>query len=81
MPTAKEIDVLAPPVIISLNRFQSFDYVGVADDETSALLTPALTEISPISSTVRPFSTTVSKFLLNFILMKGVAEMLQHITN
>ncbi|EFX79427.1 hypothetical protein DAPPUDRAFT_319611 [Daphnia pulex] len=51
-----EFDVVGPPVVMMLGRIRLFDYVGVFEDETSALLTPALTEESSILSTVKPFN-------------------------
>jgi hypothetical protein len=58
----KEFDVVGPPVVMMLGRIRLFDYVGVFEDETSALLTPALTEESTILSTIKPFQPIVSIF-------------------
>jgi hypothetical protein len=58
----KEFDVVGPPVVMMLGRIRLFDYVGVFEDETSALLTPALTEESSLLSTVKPFQPIVSFF-------------------
>jgi hypothetical protein len=54
--------VVGPPVVMMLGRIRLFDYVGVFEDETSALLTPALTEESSLLSTVKPFQPIVSIF-------------------
>jgi hypothetical protein len=45
-----------------LGRIQLFDYVGVFDEENSALVTPALTEENSILSTMKPFQPIVSFF-------------------
>lgn len=37
----KDFDVLGPPVVVSLARSQAFDFVGAAQEDNSALLTPA----------------------------------------
>jgi hypothetical protein len=42
-----------------IGRFRLFDYVGVFDEENSALVTPALTEESSILSTIKPFKPLV----------------------
>lgn len=40
----KDFDVLGPPVVVSLARSRVFDFVGAAQEDNSALLTPALTK-------------------------------------
>lgn len=50
---------MGPPVLLSLERFRFFDYVGIGHEEKSALYVPALTEQSPILSTLRPFKLSV----------------------
>jgi hypothetical protein len=54
---------MGPPVIMTLGRIRLFDYVGVFDEENSALVTPALTEESSILSTIEPFQPIVSIFI------------------
>ena len=44
---------------MSFDRIRFFDFAGVADEENSATLTPALTEESPITSTLKPFQPIV----------------------
>lgn len=55
----KELDVVGPPVLMMISRGRLFDYVGVFDEENSALVTPALTEESSILSTLKPFKPLV----------------------
>ncbi|EFX79424.1 hypothetical protein DAPPUDRAFT_244965 [Daphnia pulex] len=50
-----EFDVVGPPVLMMLGRIQFFDYVGVFEEENSAMAIPALTEESTILSTIKPF--------------------------
>lgn len=52
--------MLGPQILLSSGRNRFFDIVGVADEEPSALLTPGLTEESPITSTVKPFQPIVN---------------------
>ncbi len=47
---------------MTLGRIRLFDYVGVFEEENSALVTPALTEESSILSTIKPFKPIVSTF-------------------
>ncbi|XP_046461642.1 glutamate receptor ionotropic, kainate glr-3-like [Daphnia pulex] len=54
-----DFDLLGPQILLSSGRNRFFDFVGVADEEPSALLTPGLTEESPITSTVKPFQSIV----------------------
>jgi hypothetical protein len=53
---------MGPLVLMTVGGNRLFDYVGVFEDETSALLTPALTEESTILSTIKPFQPIVSFF-------------------
>jgi hypothetical protein len=62
LPKKKEFDVMGPLVLMTVGGNRLFDYVGVFEDETSALLTPALTEESTILSTIKPFQPIVSFF-------------------
>jgi hypothetical protein len=45
-----------------LGRIQLFDYVGVFEEENSAMIVPALTEESTILSTIKPFQPIVKIF-------------------
>jgi hypothetical protein len=45
-----------------LGRLQLFDYVGVFEEENSAMIIPALTEESTILSTIKPFQPIVKSF-------------------
>jgi hypothetical protein len=58
----KEFDVVGPPVVMMLGRIQLFDYVGVFEEENSAMIIPALTEESTILSTIKPFQPIVKIF-------------------
>ncbi len=51
--------MLGPQILMSFGRSRFFDFAGVADEENSAMLTPALTEESPITSTIKPFQPIV----------------------
>ena len=55
----KDFDVLGPQILMSFCRSSFFDFAGVADEENSAYLTPALTEESPVTSTLKPFQPIV----------------------
>ncbi|EFX79426.1 hypothetical protein DAPPUDRAFT_244962 [Daphnia pulex] len=66
-----DFDFLGPQMLMSSGRGRFFDFVGVADEETSALLTPASTEESPITSTVKPFQPIV--WLMVLISLLSVA--------
>ena len=57
----KEFDVVGPPMTMTLGRIRLFDYVGVFEEENSALVTPALTEESSILSTIKPFQPIVRR--------------------
>jgi hypothetical protein len=46
---------------MTLGRIRLFDYVGVFEEENSALVTPALTEESSILSTIKPFQPIVRR--------------------
>lgn len=52
--------MLGPPVLMTPARMRVFEYAGIAEDDKSAILTPAPSEESPILSTLRPFKPTVS---------------------
>lgn len=56
--------MLGPPVVVSLARSQAFDFVGAAQEDNSALLTPALTVENTILSTIKPFQPTVHFVLI-----------------
>ncbi|XP_046461653.1 glutamate receptor ionotropic, kainate glr-3-like [Daphnia pulex] len=68
----EEFDVVGPPVVMMLGRIRLFDYVGVFEDETSALLTPALTEESSLLSTIKPFQPTVWLVMLMSLLTVAI---------
>ncbi len=51
---------------MTLGRIRLFDYVGVFEEENSALVTPALTEESSILSTIKPFQPIVRRPTLTF---------------
>lgn len=58
--------MLGPPILMSPARYRVFDYAGIVDEEPNSLLFPALTEQSPILSTLRPFTPLVGvSFLIN----------------
>lgn len=58
--------MLGPPILMSPARYRAFDYAGIADEENYSLLLPALTEKSPILSTLKPFTPLVSIISLLF---------------
>ncbi|EFX79425.1 hypothetical protein DAPPUDRAFT_244963 [Daphnia pulex] len=66
-----EFDVVGPPVLMMLGRIQFFDYVGVFEEENSAMAIPALTEESTILSTIKPFEPIV--WLMVLISLMSVA--------
>ncbi|XP_057368403.1 glutamate receptor ionotropic, kainate glr-3-like [Daphnia carinata] len=60
----KDFDVLGPPIVVSQGRNRAFEFVGAAQADNSALLTPALAEENTILSTIKPFQPTVWAMVL-----------------
>ncbi|KAI9556321.1 hypothetical protein GHT06_018895 [Daphnia sinensis] len=67
-----DFDVLGPPVLMSFARNRVFHSVGVVEDEPSALLTPALTEMSSILSSIKPFQPMVWLLILISLLSAAI---------
>lgn len=51
--------MLGPQIVVNLGHNRAFDYAGTADENTTALLTHALTEENIILSTTKPFQQMV----------------------
>ncbi|XP_046651118.1 glutamate receptor ionotropic, kainate glr-3-like [Daphnia pulicaria] len=67
-----DFDLLGSQILLSSGRNRFFDFVGVADEEPSALLTPGLTEESPITSTITPFQPIVWPMVLISLLSVAI---------
>ena len=57
----QEIDLVAPPVLLSYSRAQVLDYAGVSTSQDSALISPATLEDRSILKTFRPYTPPVNK--------------------